>query len=435
MDKINQLAQALSDDVIALRRSFHKYPELGWCEYRTASIITEELIQLGYEVTVGKPNFKAEARMGLPSETEMDKAYAWALENGGHEQHMKAMKGGFTGVTASLKIGKGPNVAFRFDIDALRINESSAQSHLPAANGFVSDIKGQMHACGHDAHAAIGLGVARIITDLKSDLEGLGTIKLIFQPSEEGVRGAKAMVEAGVLDDVDYVAAAHIMANEPSGLMICSAKGFMATNKIDAVFKGAPSHAGAAPSDGKNAMLAACTAVMNIHAIPRHKHGASRVNVGQLVAGTDRNIITEEARLKIETRGQNTEINSFIYGYVMRILEGAAQMHDVELEVANVGASIGGNPTEAFVNRIEHIGETLECFTRIEHESTKPAGSEDFAYMMECVQENGGQAVYFMIGSKGAHGHHTAAFDIDESDMINAVKMFAGILIDIAGRN
>ena len=137
-----------------------------------------------------------------------------------------------------------------------------------------------------------------------------GTIKLIFQPAEEGVRGARAMVAKGIVDDVDYMFGGHIgFKATKSDSLVCLTGGFLATTKLDASFKGESSHAGAAPERGRNALLAAAASCIALHSISRHGQGASRINVGVLQAGTGRNVLPDVGLIKMETRGANTEIN------------------------------------------------------------------------------------------------------------------------------
>src|SRR5699024_12202696 len=126
----------------------------------------------------------------------------------------------------------------------------------------------------------IGLELATLLMDNKDDLKG--KIKLIFQPAEEGTRGARSMVEAGVVDTTDYYIASHIGTGVPLNHFLGSNNGFLTTTKIDVSFKGVSSHAGGQPEEGKNAMLAAANAVINLNAIPRHSGGATRINVGEL---------------------------------------------------------------------------------------------------------------------------------------------------------
>mgnify|MGYP002671194830 FL=1 len=113
------------------------------------------------------------------------------------------VRAGYTGVVAVLRCGEGATLAMRFDIDALPMAECPQETHRPTREGFASVNPGMMHACGHDGHAAIGLGVAHILAAHRDELRG--TVKLIFQPAEEGVRGAKSIVENGHLDGVDYL--------------------------------------------------------------------------------------------------------------------------------------------------------------------------------------------------------------------------------------
>ena len=420
-----------SNKIVENRRTLHQYPEVGWTEVRTAALVARELEALGFKVAKGHSVIDSEARMGVPEQQILDLHYKKTIELGFSEEELEPFKDGFTGVVGELKFGEGPTIALRFDMDAIKLEESSSEAHSPVSHGFVSKIKGQMHGCGHDGHTAIGLGVAGILASMKESFNK-GTVKLIFQPAEEGVRGAKSMVEAGVLQGVDYVIACHLMANEPYGKIICGANGFLATAKMDVKFKGKAAHAGAAPNEGNHAILAACSAVLNIHAIPRHSEGVTRVNVGTIEAGTDRNVIPDEARLKIETRGANTDINAYVKDYATQIIKHAGLMHQVETEIELVGEALGGKSDQQLVQVIESVAESLNIFDKIVAFDDHAGGSEDFSYMMSAVQAQGGQAAYFMVGAspleQGGRGHHTFNFDIKEEAMIGAVKVFTGIL-------
>lgn len=427
---ITTFVKEIEKKIIAYRRDFHKYPEVGWTEFRTASKIARELTELGFDVKLGKDVIKAEDRMGLPTEEELELHYSRALEQGADKEFIKPLKGGFTGVVGTLDLGNGPVVALRFDIDALKVNEHSGEEHLPSKLGFSSINEGIMQACGHDCHAAIGLGVAETLSKFKEKIKGAGKIKLIFQPAEEGVRGAKAMVGAGVLDDVDYVIGGHIMAMK-SGNLVCGANGFMATTKFDVDFKGLSSHAGGAPDEGNNSMLAACTAVLNLHSIPRHSQGASRINVGTLVSGTDRNVIPEDSFMKVETRGETNEINEFLKEYALRIIENSAKMHNADYKIRYMGAAPSGVCSDELVNRVKGIGNELGCFDEIIETSEDAAGSEDYVYMMNKVQENGGKGVYFIVGTDSKAGHHNSLFDVREDDIIKAVNVYTLLVLDI----
>lgn len=145
-------------------------------------------------------------------------------------------------------------------MDALDLNEQHDDSHRPHRDHFASCNAGMMHACGHDGHTAIGLGLAHVLKQYAAQLNGV--IKLIFQPAEEGTRGARAMVAAGVVDDVDYFTAIHIGTGVPAGTVVCGGDNFMATTKFDVQFSGVAAHAGGKPEDGRNALLAAAQAAL-----------------------------------------------------------------------------------------------------------------------------------------------------------------------------
>jgi aminobenzoyl-glutamate utilization protein A len=435
MDEILKYINSIEQKIISYRRDFHKYPELGWTEFRTASIIAKNLTDLGYEVQYGREIILDADRMGLPTYEELEQNYNRAMNQGAEKEFMEPIKDGFTGVMGTLKLGEGPIIAMRFDIDALAIEESHTEDHAPYRLKFCSTNPGIMHSCGHDGHAAIGLGVADTIVHFKSLFGNIGTIKLVFQPAEEGVRGAKSMVNAGILDDVDFILANHIMAGENIGTLICGANGFMATTKMDVYFKGQSAHAGIAPNEGKNAMLAACSAVLNLNSIPRHKDGASRINVGTLMSSSDRNVIPEEAYLKMETRGQSSAVNEYIKNYAERIIENTAKMHDLDYKIDYMGEAIVGCSSKELANRLMKVGTSLDIFNNIIEVAEEANISEDYTYMMEKVQNNGGQGVFFELGAapKENHGkgHHTPDFDIDEAVLSNSVKLFTLLSLDI----
>jgi aminobenzoyl-glutamate utilization protein A len=253
-----------------------------------------------------------------------------------------------------------------------------------------------------------------------------GTIKLIFQPAEEGVRGAKAMVAAGVVDDVDYLLGHHLYSGWDLGQLDSGRGGFLATTKFDAVFVGAPAHAGGVPNEGKNALLAAATAVLNLYAIPRHKEGKTRINVGRLAAGSGRNIIPDRAHLVIETRGANTALNEYMFAQALRVLEAAASMHDCSLQLQPMGGAQSADSDAALAERVAGVAQRLGGFTLREPEPS--GGSEDFTYMMTRVQERGGLATNIGIGADlGGWGHHTVEFDIDERALGAAVALLSAV--------
>ena len=405
---ITEDAENLASELSELRRDFHRYPEPGWMEYRTSGRIAELLKEYGFdEILTGTQVCKAEARMGVPE------------------------GGGLTGVIGILHCGDGPVAALRFDIDALPVMECALPEHLPAKEGFLSEKKGFMHACGHDGHITVGLGTAKLLCRMREHLHG--TVKFIFQPAEEGVRGARAIVENGHLDDVDFLLGAHMYGGSeqhPCGICITAGHG-LATTKLDADFHGKASHAAAAPEQGENALLAAATAVLNLHAIPRHGQADTRINVGKLTAGTGRNIIPESAHLELEVRGKTSEANQYMETYSMRILEAAAQMHGCTVETQLMGTALSSSNSPELNDRLEQIcAEQLDLVVWREAEAFSNV-SEDFSCMSEHVKAHGGQACYFLNVSKCKAPLHNNQFDFQEEALVNGVKAFCGITADL----
>lgn len=429
--EIMKRADAMQEELVRLRRDFHHYPESGWTEFRTASIVAATLSSLGYEVLSGEQAVDPVYMMGVPSADRLERAQARAVREGADPAWVDRMDGGCTGIVGILHCSHpGPVVGLRFDMDCNEVTETADPEHRPNREGFASTHPGEMHACGHDGHTAVGLGVARILAALKENLAG--TIKLIFQPAEEGVRGARAMVACGVADDVDWMLGAHFgFKMKKTGTIACKVTGFLATSKFDAYYIGCPAHAGAAPEQGKNALLASACAAMNLHAIPRHSRGASRINVGRLDCGSGRNVIGDKGFLQMETRGADSGINQYMEAEAERILKAAAAMYDVTCQIRKTGGAAGADNSPELAGYLQETAGSLGIFQS--GEGTCPFGaSEDYSYFMERVQSNGGQAAYMMIGADLAAGHHDAHFDFDENALVLALKMLtcsaAGLL-------
>lgn len=385
---------------------------------RTSTIVASILEDLEFDIKIGKEVMNPDYVMGKPSTLETDAHYVWAKENGAVPKYLDQVSEGYTGIVATLNTGrKGPTIAFRVDMDALPIFESLDENHLPLKEGFRS-INDEMHACGHDVHTSIGLGLATLLSKHKDDLNGV--IKIIFQPAEEGTRGARSMVEAGVADDVDYFIASHIGTGVPFNHFLGSNNGFLATSKLDVSFNGVSSHAGGRPEEGKNAMLAAANAVINLNAIPRHSGGATRINVGELHAGSGRNIIADKAQLKIETRGTTSELNDYMEQYVDSIIKGAAGMFQVDYNIETVGEGTSATGSTELAHVLVDSAKTTGLETELE--KNKPSGSEDATFFLNRVQERGGLATYCIFGTDLAAGHHNEKFDVNEDSMLPAVN-------------
>lgn len=430
--EITERAEALQPKMTDIRRNLHAYPETGWFEVRTSSLIAERLQSLGYRVLCGQEVCDGASRMGLPSQAALAAHYEDACRHGAVQPYAEAAKDGFTGVIGILDCGEGPVIGMRFDIDALPVTEDEQPAHFPAREGFASACEGSMHACGHDGHAAMGLGVAEVLASMKDRLKG--RIKLIFQPAEEGVRGACAVVSRGHLEDVQLILGNHIWnrETEESGTQVgITAGATLATSKLDIIFKGKACHAGS-PELGDNAMLAAATAILNMQAIPRSGEGGTRINVGTIHGGSGRNVICDRVMLEVEVRGETTELNRYMEQYCRRIAEQSADMHRCTCEIRLVGACGSLQNTPDMIRRFEEV-----CADRMKMKVQTPTASisvsEDYACMAEAVKAHGGESLFFYTLSDSYGPRHGRDFDFDEACLCQGVKAFCAMACDYMG--
>jgi len=420
----------LNDELVAIRRDLHRYPESGWTEFRTTVKIIEMLTEMGVAVKFGKEIHSADDMYGVPSQQYMLACEKRAREESGRDDLIDKMSGGFTGCVAVIEGARlGPTVAFRVDIDCNDVAETADAEHIPVAEGFVSKHENLMHACAHDGHAAIGLGAIKLLLEYRDMIAG--KIMFVFQPAEEGLRGAKSITESGVLDEANYIVGGHIgLKLNKTGAIAAGTHGFLASTKFDAQFIGKSSHAGVSPEQGHNAIAAAATATLNLLAIPRHSGGSSRINIGTIKGGTGRNVIPEFAEITLETRGLTTEINEFMEESAQRVCKAAADMYQCEYSSRFMGAA--GNAVcdaELVKSVCDSLGE-LECVNEIV-EDFDFGGGEDFTTMMTRVQQNGGKATEMIIGSSIKAPHHNGKFDFDEKVLLIGAKVFAKIALDL----
>lgn len=435
-DFISDKIKALIPGMIECRRDLHKHPESGWTEFRTAALAIKRMKELGYAITMGEAAVSKKDMMGVPPEASLKEHQKRAIEQGADPSLVALMDGGTTGFWADMKCGGGPGPLFalRFDMDANDVVEcADTTAHRPAKEKFASLNKGAMHACGHDGHVAVGLAAAEVLAGIKDELKG--SIRIIFEPAEEGSRGAGPMVSAGCVDGVDLIAGVHIgFQAAKKGDIVCGAKGFLATTKWDVAITGKSAHAGAAPQEGKNALLAACAATTNLHAIARHGEGVTRITVGRLEAGQGRNVIPPNAFMVMETRGETSELDDYMTREAGRIIKAAAAMWDCEYTITVMGGTKSGESSDAMVNRVKPLAGTMPCFTNI-MDCKDFGASEDFSHMMTVVQKNGGLGTYLQVGTNKTAGHHNDHFDFDEEDMGSTVEILVRLVRDYLAKN
>lgn len=398
---ISKLASKASAKVISLRRHFHEHPELSNREFKTATKVAEVLRALGLEVETGIAH---------------------------------------TGVVATLKGGKpGKTVALRADMDALPVPERTG---LPFASKAMGQLNGQevpvMHACGHDAHTAILLGVAQVLSEVKNDLPG--TVKFIFQPSEEGAPegeegGAYLMVKEGVLKDVDVILGLHVKKELNVGQIGYRPQGFMAAaDRFVVKVKGKQTH-GSTPWTGVDPIVVASQIVQGFQNIVARQtnltEAAAVITVGSIHGGLRFNIIPEEVVMIGTIRTLDSEMQEEIHRRLIRtaksIAESAGARAEVEIQKM---CPVTYNDVEL----TRQLLPSLQAAAGAENVySIKPImGAEDFAFYQKEIP-----GLYFFVGvtpqgedAAKAPPHHTPEFFVDESGLELGVRALARCAVD-----
>ena len=383
-------AKSLSAELSRLRRDFHRHPELSFQEIRTAKVVADTLQEIG----------------GITIKTGVGK----------------------TGVVGEMGTGQGPTIAIRADMDALPIHQINEV-------GYGSTNPGVMHACGHDAHTAILLGVAHLLKDTFAEEKLQGKVRFLFQPAEEngdeeGISGAPRMIEDGALDGVDAVIALHVYSAGPSGTI--SARGGWSSAAVDS-FKAwitASGGHGAYPHLGTDPIWMLGPVLTALHGIVARRVDplqSAVVSLGQVHAGTASNVIPHEVYLEGTLRSFDPEVRQQLLAEVERALSLVRTFDgDYRMDVLHGYPAGWNDPT---VN--SWLSTVSTDLLGAEHVNDEPMGlgAEDFSYM--CQEAPGAM---FMLGAAipddVKRGHHTNIFDIDE----NVLPIGAAILAETARR-
>jgi len=375
-------AQALTDMLVERRRDFHRHPELAFEEVRTAGIVASELSELGLEVQTGV---------------------------------------GKTGVVGILEGDTdGPTVLVRADMDALPIVEDTNAD-------YASTVDGKMHACGHDGHTAIALGVAKIFAENRTQLAG--RIKFVFQPAEEIVAGARAMVDDGVLDTLrpDVTLGLHLWNTMPLGVLGVADGPVMAGgSNFTITIEGKGSHA-ALPQASADPVVTAAQLILALQTIVSRNVDPMEtavLSVTMLKGSDAHNIIPERVELKGTFRTFTKEVSDYVGQRMREISESLCAAMGCK---AKVDIRHGTIPT---INHPEVAARVRERFAPIVGEANlkvdeRTMGSEDVAYFMDDIP-----GMFFFVGSanddKGLnYGHHHPRFDFDEAALPLAVELLA----------
>jgi amidohydrolase len=379
------LAEAERLDLVAWRRDLHRHPELGFQEQRTAGIVARHLEQLGYEVTTGVAE---------------------------------------TGVVGVLRgDGDGPVAMVRADMDALPIGEESDHD-------YVSTNPGVMHACGHDGHVAIGMGVASLLARHRSDLRG--AVKVVFQPAEEGLGGAERMIAAGVLDDPrpDLALGLHILSTEPSGLVMAGDGPVMAgADRFRVSVQGRGGH-GAMPHQTVDAVVVAAHVVTALQTVVSRSVDPAEVavvSVGTIRAGSGDNIIADAAEMSGTIRTFARSTRELVLLRVRDIVEGTARAlgAQAKLSTEEIATPVINDPTVSARVReaaVRVVGADLVTSDQ------RLMASEDMASFLRRVPG----CFFFMGGGRTSEErpHHHPCFDFDESVLPRGVAILCEAVAD-----
>ena len=419
------------------RREFHKYPENGWREFRTSARVAEILTGMGYDVAMG-PDVIEPGSVGEPerlSEEQIRQEMERAVRQGADPAFVERTQG-WPGVMAVLDTGReGPVSAMRFEMDCLPYDEPQRPGYRPCDEGYLSCNPQSVHACGHDGHTAIGLGIAAELMKRKGELKG--KIKLFFQPAEETFYGAQSIVDKGHLDDVMNFIAVHIALSAenkplPSHTVACGCRDFLSDRQLDVYLEGKAAHPCGASQEGKNALLAACSATLNIHSIAPHEEGLCRVNVGEIHAGVCANTIAPNAMMRIEYRGQKPAISEYAGQRIFDILEGTAKAYDLKYHYVDYGESTLVTSDHCMMEVVQRAAKKVPWFQTVYFEGNV-GGTDDAAVMLTKVQQNGGIGSYVGIGADTTGPVHNPEFDFDEDCLQAAVDVCVYALEELHG--
>ena len=391
-EQLSRESDEMKPALVERRRDFHMHPELAFNEVRTAGIVAARLGELGYEVTSGV---------------------------------------GKTGVVAVMEGsgGMGETLLLRFDMDALPIRE---QVDVP----FKSKTDGIMHACGHDAHTAIGLGVAEIMARYKTSWHGVA--KFVFQPAEEIIAGAAAMIKDGVLENPKptRTLSMHVNSMEPVGqIQMADGPSMAGGDPLEIVVQGRGTH-GASPHLGVDPIVAAAHILVALQTIVSRNIDPLKsavITIGSIHGGSAGNIVPDTVHLTGTLRTFDADVRKMAMRRIAEITEGTAISLGCSATVtwgANRVPATVSHPKFAEVVRLQASG--LQGITEIDT-TKRTMGSEDCSWFLEAAP-----GAYVHIGAAmrapGANEpHHSPRFEINEDSMPLAVALLSASAMELLG--
>jgi amidohydrolase len=391
MNHIYEEAARLFEFTRTLRRDFHRHPELGFQEERTSEITASELRKLGLEVQTGIAK---------------------------------------TGVVAMIEGSTpGPVVLLRFDMDALPVTEETGVE-------YASVNPGVMHACGHDAHTAVGLSVARLLCQYQGEMAG--SVKLVFQPAEEGLGGAAEMVKAGVLENPkpDAALALHVWNEASYGWLGATEGPVMAASETFRVkITGKGGH-GAVPHLTVDPVLASAHVITALQSIVSRNTAPLKsavVSVTKVQGGNSHNVIPPFVILEGTIRSFDPEVRQLVLRRFEEIVTATAEAFgcQVDVETRSITPAVINHPEVTRV--VQEAARSVLPEAKLET-NMQTMGSEDMAFMMQDIP-----GCYFFVGSADPENgldapHHHPKFNIDERSLINATAWMTAAALDLLKR-
>jgi len=365
-----------SDEFVSVRRDIHQHPEMGFREHRTSELVAKSLEKWGYAVTRGI---------------------------------------GGTGVVGQLKRGTGKKtVGIRADMDALPIQEATG---LP----YASCHAGVMHACGHDGHTTMLLAAAKHISE---SVDFDGTLNLIFQPAEEGLGGAKKMMEDGLFKQFpcDAVFGMHNMPGYPQGHLVFRDGPFMASSdQVTITVEGTGGH-GAVPQKAADPIVAGSAIVMGLQSIVARNVDPQEmavITVGSFQAGQANNVIPQIATLRLSVRSLNNQVRDLLEKRIVALAQAQAESYGVKAKVEYVRSYPVLNNHSKETDFARDVAEELVGKDRVIRQARALTGSEDFAYFLEQVPGS-----YLLVGNGDGEGDghgacmvHNPGYDFHDANI------------------
>ena len=404
-------------ELISLRRMLHTIPETAFHEWQTMELLIDLIKDTNGTITF------------IPQETAQHLCTLIPKVDRPHkfldtDVTVPGFKLTFNLDPENKKTKK--HLAIRSDMDGLPIPECSDLKHIPAKLGF-NAINGAMHACGHDGHMAIALMSALWVNANLSLLykTNLSALSFIFQPAEEGCRGALAVIDSGFLQDIDLIYCYHLGLGVPSGYIVPSPSGFLASCKFSLEVFGKKSHAGH-PELGVNALKVTASFIEKVLVLLDPNEGLY-VNISNLHCEGACNVIPDHCSLDGEIRVIDEANLDLLYSQIEKIIAAESKAvpgSSYRLLKKGVGLNIKQNAELCKI--VEKAAQKLNLKIM---QNFKFNASEDASQLISHLQKRGKQGCYFMIGSDIAAAHHNSSFDFDEKSLINGFNVVKELIL------